>query len=113
SKQPTLPVRTKVNPRVRKAAVFEVAVESMNCGRKARKKRATLGFKMLVKMPWRKAATGSPCLNFAFTSRRYSRWNNARRPRKMRYIAPASFTAEKAQAEVARSADSPNAAAHV
>ena len=46
-----VPVVTKVRPRRRKAVVFEGAAASMNCGRKARKKSATFGFRIFVTIP--------------------------------------------------------------
>jgi hypothetical protein len=51
-----VPVVTKVKPRRRNAITFVFDAGSMNCGRNARKKSATFGFRTFVRMPWRNAA---------------------------------------------------------
>src|SRR6266403_1029420 len=50
------PVVMNVAPKARKATVLTRLFGSMNCGRKARKNKATLGFSRFVRIPWKKAA---------------------------------------------------------
>src|SRR3984893_17819258 len=50
------PVVMNVAPNARKATVLTRLFGSMNCGRKARKNKATLGFSRFVRIPWKKAA---------------------------------------------------------
>src|SRR6266404_4035837 len=55
-KHQIVPVVTNVRPRKRNARTFVPDAGSMNCGRKARKKSATFGFRILVNTPCRNAA---------------------------------------------------------
>src|SRR5438045_3830698 len=52
-----VPVVTNVSPSKINAATFALDAGSMNCGRNARKKSATFGLRMLVRIPWRNAAS--------------------------------------------------------
>src|SRR6266853_141050 len=85
---------------------------AMNCGMKERKKRAVLGLRASVRMPWRKAlAVGEePCLA-VLSGNEVLRERIMRMPRKTRYAAPAYLTVWKATAEAARIAEIPRAAA--
>ena len=51
-----VPVVTNVRPSATNAGTLAVDAGSMNCGRNARKKSATLGLSTFVNMPWRNAA---------------------------------------------------------
>src|SRR5882724_1570455 len=55
-KHQIVPVATNVRPRKRSARTVVPDAGSMNCGRKARKKSATFGFRTLVNTPCRNAA---------------------------------------------------------
>src|SRR3954463_10236630 len=107
-----VPVVTNVRPRTMKAATFIFDAGSMNCGRKARKKSATFGLRTFVKTPCRNAAT-------VVRRRLDGRVNSRRRsriiliPRKARYAPPSNLIATNANADVARIAESPSAAAQV
>ena len=50
-KHQTVPVVINVMPRVRKGSMVFRRLGSINCGKKAMKNSATLGFKTLVIMP--------------------------------------------------------------
>ena len=52
----SVPLRMKIVPRNRKASTLLGADDSMNCGTKARKNRATFGFRTLVRKPCQKTA---------------------------------------------------------
>src|SRR5437667_12066745 len=48
----SVPLKSKTAPRKRKASGLLGASESMNCGKNARKNRATFGFSTFVRKPW-------------------------------------------------------------
>src|SRR5437762_4165510 len=48
----SVPLKLKTAPRKRKASGLLGAFESMNCGKNARKNRATFGFSTFVRKPW-------------------------------------------------------------
>src|SRR5258706_14281407 len=58
----SVPLKLKTAPRKRNASGLLGASESMNCGKNARKNRATFGFSTFVRKPWmntvRKVAGG-------------------------------------------------------
>src|SRR5438270_13598813 len=48
----SVPLKLKTAPRKRNASGLLGASESMNCGKNARKNRATFGFSTFVRKPW-------------------------------------------------------------
>src|SRR5262249_43504596 len=108
-----VPVVTKVSPSAINAAIFAVDVGSMNCGRNARKKRATLGLRMLVRIPWRNAAMVVRRRKFDGKLNCFRRSRIILMPRKIRYAPPINLIVPNASADVARIAESPSAAAQV
>ena len=86
-----------------------------NCGRKARKKRAILGFSSPVANPCASSRAVPPRAGSGVsTVAGEPRWVRIiRTPSQRRYTAPASFTAVNAAAEVARIAERPSAAARL
>src|SRR2546430_14337238 len=60
----SVPLKLKTAPRKRKSRGLLEASEAMNCGKNARKNRATFGFSTFVRKPWtntvRKVAGGTP-----------------------------------------------------
>src|ERR1700730_15996343 len=108
-----VPVVTKVSPRIRKAKTFMLDAGSMNCGRKARKNSATLGFNRFVKTPCRNAAAVVRRQKLDRKLNSLWRSKSILIPRNIKYAPPSNLIALKVTAEVARIAESPSAAAQV
>src|ERR1700730_12689586 len=83
------------------------------CGRKARKNSATLGFNRFVKTPCRKAAAVVRRRKLDRKLNSLWRSKSILIPRNIRYAPPSNLIALKVTAEVARIAESPSAAAQV
>ena len=54
-----VPIKIKVKPSIKKGTGFS-ALPFTNCGKSAKKKRATFGFNMFVKKPWRNVFLNVP-----------------------------------------------------
>lgn len=104
-----MPNKAKKSPRHTIWTEAFLPAGSTNCGRNARKNRATLGFSTLDRIPWTKIVR-APAFDLSVSKAKSDLLWKAFSPRYIRYPAPANFTARNARADVLKMTARPKAA---